>query len=100
MFRYHAGDKVGGGFYVNRRTWGIAVINRDGVLEGETGDRYAKIPALVALVLAPIAGGAFAMFLPFLGIAMVLDLVARKAWRRLRVALPAGLRRAEPKPRG
>jgi hypothetical protein len=100
MFRYHAGEKVAGGFYVNRRTWGIAVIDREGVLEGEAGDRYGRIPALVALVLAPIAGAAFAMFLPFLGIAMVLDLGARKMWRRLRVLLPVGARGAEPKMRG
>jgi hypothetical protein len=100
MFRYQGGEKVGGGFYVNRRTWAIAVINREGVLEGDATDRYARIPTLAALVLAPLAGAAFAMFLPFIGIAMVLDLGARKLWRRVRMALPAGVRGAVTKPRG
>jgi hypothetical protein len=39
------------------------------------------------------------MFLPFLGIAMVMDLGARKLWRRIRMVLPAGVR-AATKPRG
>jgi hypothetical protein len=100
MFRYLGGEKVGGGFYVNRRTWEITVVNREGVLAGGLEDRYARIPALVALILAPLAGAAFAMFLPFVGIAMVLDLGARKLWRRVRMALPAGTRGAVTKPRG
>jgi hypothetical protein len=99
MFPYHGGDKVAGGFYLNRRTWAIAVVNREGVLAGGLEDEYAKIPTLLALVVAPLAGAAFAMFLPFIGIAMVLDLTARKTWRRLRAAFPVGAHRAETKPR-
>jgi hypothetical protein len=99
MFPYHGGDAVPGGFYLNRRTWAIAVVNRGGVLSGGVEDCYAKIPTLAALILAPVAGAAFAMFLPFLGIAMVMDLGARKLWRRIRMALPAGAR-AATKPRG
>jgi hypothetical protein len=99
MFPYHGGDTVRGGFYLNRRTWAIAVVNREGVLAGGPEDCYAKIPTLAALIVAPVAGAAFAMFLPFIGIAMVLDLVARKAWRRLRMALPAAVR-AATRPRG
>lgn len=83
MFTYQGGEKVEGGFYLNRRTFEVAVINREGVLEGGPGEAYARVPTLFVLALAPALGAAFAMFLPFIGIAMALDLGARKLWRRV-----------------
>jgi predicted NBD/HSP70 family sugar kinase len=50
------------------------------MLPGTSETRYMRLPLPVLLVAAPLMGAAFAMFLPFIGIAMVLDFVAKKAW--------------------
>ena len=72
MTKYNGGDTVKAGFYWNRGKLGAEVIPAEGgTLPGATEIAYTRIPWPVLLVVAPVMGGAFAMFLPFLGLAML-----------------------------
>ena len=77
---FTAGSMVKGGFYFNRDQWDlVAVGGGEGPLPGAEGERYRRVPAWAALMLAPLLGGLFVMVLPFTGFA----LLARYAGRRL-----------------
>jgi hypothetical protein len=78
-----AGATVEGGYYLNRDAWDlVAVSGKQGVLPGEEGDRFIKLPALAVLGLAPVAGGLFVAFLPVVGFALVGYYAGRGAWVR------------------
>ena len=69
---YNAGQKVGGGFYFNTTTWAMRVAPREGdVLPGEAGERYIALPTVMLLVAAPLLSFLFVIFLPFIGIALM-----------------------------
>ena len=72
MTKYTGGQAVKAGFYWNRGKWGAEVIPAEGgTLPGEEGTAYTRIGWPVLVVVAPAMGGAFAMFLPFLGLGML-----------------------------
>ena len=80
MRKYTGGDMVKAGFYWNRGRWGAEVVPAaGGALPGGAGTVYYRLAWPVLLVVAPVMGGAFAMFLPFLG----LGLLARHAFATL-----------------
>ncbi len=82
MFRHTGSELTKHGFYWNPRTWQVTLIERQGgVLPGPATERYARVPVLGMLVLAPIMGAAYVMFLPVIGFAMVLDFLGRRAFR-------------------
>ncbi len=65
------GNKVAGGFYVNRKTFGLVTVNgKKGVLPGEANDLYLKVPTLAMVVAAPLLGASFVVIMPFVGIAL------------------------------
>lgn len=118
MFRYEGGEQVKAGFYLNTERWQVSVLSgQGGRLEGDRAVGYLRVPAVALLVLIPLLGAAFAMFLPFIGIALVLQYVStavvnagREAFRWLAAAVvPAwrpgeahftGSPESEKKPRG
>ena len=66
------GEAVRFGFYWNVAEWEAQVVPAaGGTLKGEETARYLRLPLLAVLIVAPLMGAAFAMFLPFIGIAMV-----------------------------
>ena len=72
MTTYNGGDTVKAGFYWNRGKLGAEVIPAEGgMLPGTNETHYTRVAWPVLLVVAPVMGGAFAMFLPFLGLAML-----------------------------
>ena len=72
MTRFTGGETVEAGFYWNRGKLAAEVIPAAGGTLPGTGETvYTRIPWPVLLVVAPVMGGAFAMFLPFLGLAML-----------------------------
>jgi hypothetical protein len=72
MTKYTGGDTVKAGFYWNRGKFGAEVVPPEGgTLPGGAETRYTRIPWPALLVVAPVMGGAFAMFLPFLGLGML-----------------------------
>ena len=71
MARFNGGSSVPGGYYWNPRHWSVTTVKDDGgMLPGTSADRYLRVHGLVALLLAPILGGLFVVFLPFIGFAM------------------------------
>ena len=72
MTNYKGGETVTAGFYWNRGKWAAEVVPAEGgTLTGTPETLYNRIPWPVLLVVAPAMGGAFAMFLPFLGLGML-----------------------------
>lgn len=81
------GTKVREGFYWGVKTWDVQVMEKGGgTLPGDEGRRYLRVPAVAMLVLGPVMGALFAMFLPFIGLAMIADHVGRGLARRWRKA--------------
>lgn len=90
MTRYMGGQNVKAGFYFNLESWKVTTLSGEGgVLPGGGDTRYLRVPLPLLLVLAPMMGAAFAIFLPFIGIAMVLDFAMKKAYAAGREALHA-----------
>lgn len=74
--KYRAGETVKKGTYWNFSNGQRVSVDREGVLTGD-GAFYKMSPAGV-LVLGPILGLVYAVFLPFIGIAMLVKLVGEK----------------------
>ena len=85
-YRNDGGYKAKGGFYWNKYDWKIEVVRgEEGILPGSKDD-YKKIPTLAMLVAAPVMGGLFVVFLPFVGTYMVVGHGAKKAMAGVRDA--------------
>jgi formate dehydrogenase gamma subunit len=68
------------GFYWSPRRWAIVPLEAGAPFPGGAGEKYRRLPAVVALGIAPAMGGALAMFLPLVGFVMVpVELVRRAA---------------------
>jgi hypothetical protein len=84
MARKTGGTRVGAGFYWRPEQWEIVPLSgAGGVLPGGPEEGYYKIPTLAMLLLAPVMGALFVVFLPFVGFAILLNYLARAAWTRL-----------------
>jgi hypothetical protein len=79
MLKHNGGDRVGKGTYWNFNTLARIDITDEGTLPGERKLAYYRMPAVAIIALAPILGLLYAAFLPFIGIAMLVKLVAQKA---------------------
>jgi hypothetical protein len=79
MAKYTGGMQVSGGYYWNPRAWEVAVIpNEGGRLEGADGAHFVKVPFPLLLVVVPVLGALFLMFLPFIGFAMIAHALVKK----------------------
>jgi hypothetical protein len=72
------GNKVAAGTYWNLANGNRVNMEQEGVLPGSEQARYIKAPVVVMLMAAPVIGLVFAVFLPFIGIAMTLNLIGKK----------------------
>ena len=100
MARHQGGDKVNAGFYLNLDSWQVTTLSGEGgVLPGENDARFLRVPLPVLLAAAPMLGAAFAMFLPFIGIALVADFAVKKAWAAGRDAMHASVTALGPQTR-
>lgn len=88
-----SGQRVERGTYWDVMSGEKIVLVRDGVLPG-TGV-YLKAPTAVVLLAAPVLGLAFALFLPFIGIAMTVAAVAQTTGRTAAHAASFGWRPVE-----
>jgi hypothetical protein len=74
------GTAAKNGFYWNLGKWEMTMVPRQGgVLPGGAGERYLKVPVVALLVLAPLMGAVYAMFLPFIGFAMLFTFLGQRA---------------------
>ncbi len=79
------GAKVKAGFYWNRKEWEMVTISGEGgLLPGDPEQHYVKVPLIAMIALAPLMGGLYVLFLPFIGFALLLDYVAKRVYRAVR----------------
>ena len=72
------GHTVKAGTYWNMANGSRIQMDQEGVLPGSGQTRYIKAPVAVMLLAAPVIGLVFAVFLPFIGIVMTLNLIGKK----------------------
>jgi hypothetical protein len=78
MIRYSGGQKAVKGTYWNFTTGERLDIRTEGVLPGGERTTYYRLPASGILLLAPVLGLLYAVFLPFIGIAMAVRVLLKK----------------------
>jgi hypothetical protein len=75
-----AGETAKVGFYFNLKTWELNLHKTElAKLPGGETDRYMRIPAVALLLLGPVMGFFFVIFLPFIGFALVARELGRRA---------------------
>ena len=66
------GTKVNYGFYWSAKAWDMAMVPAEGgLLPGGSDRHYTRIPTFLFLLMAPIMGALYVVFLPFAGFALV-----------------------------
>lgn len=94
MATFHGGDTVKGGYFVSVHDWKLEMVEAPwGMLPGDSTRTYRRVPLPAMLLLAPLLGLGFVLLLPFLGLAVVGELIYGRAaaafGRRARVARTA-----------
>jgi hypothetical protein len=88
MTKRIGGTAAKSGFYWNLGKWEMTMVPKQGgILPGDAGDKYLKVPVLALLFLAPMMGAVYAMFLPFIGFAMFFGFLGKKAYAATRVGV-------------
>jgi len=81
MARYEGGKKVNYGFYWSAKAWDMTMVPAEGgLLPGGSDQPYTRIPTFLFLLMAPVMGALYVVFLPVAGFA----LVAGHAFRALK----------------
>jgi hypothetical protein len=96
MRTYQGTDTVEPGLYFNARGLSFTSIERTGPLPGDAQTFYRRVPMLAMLLLAPILGLLFVVFLPFIGFGMVAYLIGGKALQAGRSAARETVRVVRP----
>ena len=97
MARHNGGDRVNAGFYLNLDHLAVTPLSgKGGVLPGSADQRYLRVPTLAVLAFAPLMGAAYVVFLPFIGIAMVLQHLGKKAYAAVSDAAQGTLESVSP----
>ncbi len=79
MARHVGGTPVQSGYYWHLRHWSITPVPKPGgMLPGGAQDRFLKVPTLAVLMLMPILGGLFVVFLPVIGFVLVAHALVKK----------------------
>ena len=79
MTRYHGGETVRAGAYFNAKALSFKVLEDDAALPGTAADEYRALPMIAMLVVGPALGLVYAIFLPFIGLAMAAWALMEKA---------------------
>jgi len=100
MARYHGSRWVKVGFYWNPSRWELVTIPKGGgVLPGGDDLRYVRVPFPLVMLLGPLMGALYVVFLPFIGFAMVFGFAGRKLFLLARKALSTLLAEPEAQPK-
>jgi hypothetical protein len=88
MTKRLGGTAAKNGFYWNLGKWEMTMVPKQGgLLPGDAGDKYVRVPVLGLLVVAPVMGAAYAMFLPFIGFVMLFSFLFKKMFAATRVGV-------------
>src|SRR5512147_1948163 len=83
------GHKVKAGTYWNMVNGSRTDLAEEGVLPGGNDALYVKAPSIAVLAAGPVLGLLFAVFLPFIAIAMAAVLLTKKLGEGIRDAAVA-----------
>jgi hypothetical protein len=78
MFKHTGGQKVESGTYWDVMTGLRVDFDQEGTLPGGSGSKYLKASSGAILLLGPILGLAYIVFLPIMGIVTALALMVQK----------------------
>ena len=79
MTRRVGGTMVKNGYYWNTRSWSVVDVPREGgVLPGTAETRYLAVPWPLLLVILPVMGGLFVVFLPLIGFVLTIHAIAAR----------------------
>ena len=67
------GSTVSSGYYLNLSRWAIQPVAKDGERLPEGEGEWMKVPTAAAILLTPVLGATFLMFLPLIGFALLLQ---------------------------
>lgn len=70
------GGAVRSGYYLNAKTWEMTPVANDGQVLPE--GKYVELSTWTALMLMPILGGLFVVFMPFIGLYLFFKHVGAK----------------------
>ena len=77
-----AGTMAARGYWLNVKEWQLHPVHGEGeVLPGTAGEKYVRVPLVVACAAAPLLGAAFVVFLPVIGLYLTLQATARAVAR-------------------
>lgn len=96
MTRYHGKENVRPGIYFNLRQLAFCSLEDEGTLPGTSEDVYRSVPAVALLIVGPLVGLAYVIFLPLIGFVMLARIVAGKLLTLASEALIALARVLEP----
>ena len=65
--RFHGGSAAPAGYYLNASRWAVEPLARDGDRLPPGPGEWRRIPMIAALLLVPILGVTFLMFMPLAG---------------------------------
>ena len=73
MARLAGGTKVRSGFYWSTGAWDMAMVpGEGGILPGGPERHYTRIPTFLFLLMAPVMGALYVIFLPLSGFVLVI----------------------------
>ena len=78
MTRYHGKENVRPGIYFNLRQLAFCSMEDEGTLPGTSEDVYRSVPAIALLIVGPLVGLAYVIFLPLIGFVMLARILAGK----------------------
>ena len=81
MKRYRGTETVEPGLYFNLARLSFTSVEERAALPGRPQDTFRRVPLLALLVVGPVLGLVYVMFLPFLGFVMVAGLLSVKLGR-------------------
>lgn len=96
MTRHHGHEKVRPGIYFNLRQLAFASMEDEGRLPGSPDDVYRSVPAIALLIVGPLVGLAYVVFLPLIGFVMLGRIVLDKALSLAGDAITATARVLQP----
>ncbi|MEE9568214.1 MAG: hypothetical protein V3W37_02415 [Candidatus Binatia bacterium] len=99
MARYHGSDYVEIGFYCNTSRWEIITVPKGGgSLPGENEETYIRLPLLLVMLLGPLMGGLYVIFLPLIGFVILFGFVGKKLFLIVKKFVGKLMYRAEAAP--
>jgi hypothetical protein len=75
---YQSGSAAPSGYYLNLKEWAVTPVATDGERLPAGKGEWRPVPTIAALVLVPILGATFLMFLPFVGFALFFHAIIAK----------------------